>query len=398
MPVVIGALGAVTPKLEQWLQQIPGTTSDISVQKCAVLCSSAQPRYCAEPSNSQASGRGLNSEEEREKITRCEKDMAAAGLCEDQPLCCICLDVFTQPVALPCQHHFCWTCITKYWDNTGRWQCPLCNRRFTSRPELQVNTGMSELSDQLELLAQQTACCSLEPLPDAGQVVCSVCTKKAQMSCLVCLSSYCETHQVFHERIPGLRRHTQLDPVDGQEDRMWHNGSPSASHISYNARNFKNVDKTFCSACCVNKTTETCPACVSEASMRCFPAEAESIQLFSVGESENEVREKDMESTLPLNSAPSGHQILVLLLVRLPPSLINPVPSDPFNDLSRDIDKLRYSKEKGTIYLSCAHVRPGDAILKPDAGRSPAGEADSCWRESRLMQYTTSGRKDRISG
>ncbi|XP_054913489.1 uncharacterized protein LOC129377515 [Poeciliopsis prolifica] len=37
VPVVIGALGAVTPKLEQWLQQIPGTTSDISVQKCAVL-------------------------------------------------------------------------------------------------------------------------------------------------------------------------------------------------------------------------------------------------------------------------------------------------------------------------------------------------------------------------
>ncbi|XP_051931065.1 uncharacterized protein LOC127607055 [Hippocampus zosterae] len=36
-PVVVGALGAVTPKLDEWLQQIPGTTSDISVQKCAVL-------------------------------------------------------------------------------------------------------------------------------------------------------------------------------------------------------------------------------------------------------------------------------------------------------------------------------------------------------------------------
>ncbi|CAL9694852.1 unnamed protein product [Knipowitschia caucasica] len=37
VPVVIGALGAVTPKLEEWLQRIPGTTLDISVQKCAVL-------------------------------------------------------------------------------------------------------------------------------------------------------------------------------------------------------------------------------------------------------------------------------------------------------------------------------------------------------------------------
>ena len=37
VPVVIGALGAVTPKLEEWLQQIPGTTSELSVQKSAVL-------------------------------------------------------------------------------------------------------------------------------------------------------------------------------------------------------------------------------------------------------------------------------------------------------------------------------------------------------------------------
>ena len=37
VPVVIGAPGAVTPKLEEWLQQIPGTTSELSVQKSAVL-------------------------------------------------------------------------------------------------------------------------------------------------------------------------------------------------------------------------------------------------------------------------------------------------------------------------------------------------------------------------
>ena len=37
VPVVIGALEAVTPKLEEWLQQIPGTTSELSVLKRAVL-------------------------------------------------------------------------------------------------------------------------------------------------------------------------------------------------------------------------------------------------------------------------------------------------------------------------------------------------------------------------
>ena len=37
VPIVIRALGAVTPKLDWWLQQIPGTTSEISVQKSAIL-------------------------------------------------------------------------------------------------------------------------------------------------------------------------------------------------------------------------------------------------------------------------------------------------------------------------------------------------------------------------
>ncbi|KAF7655094.1 hypothetical protein LDENG_00060930, partial [Lucifuga dentata] len=37
VPVVTGALGAVIPKLGAWLQEIPGTTSEVSVQKNAVL-------------------------------------------------------------------------------------------------------------------------------------------------------------------------------------------------------------------------------------------------------------------------------------------------------------------------------------------------------------------------
>lgn len=35
--VMIGVLGAATPKLEEWLQRIPDATSDISVQKSAVV-------------------------------------------------------------------------------------------------------------------------------------------------------------------------------------------------------------------------------------------------------------------------------------------------------------------------------------------------------------------------
>ncbi|XP_078022977.1 uncharacterized protein LOC144462717 [Epinephelus lanceolatus] len=37
VPVVVGALRAMTPRLGEWLRQIPGITSEASVQKCEVL-------------------------------------------------------------------------------------------------------------------------------------------------------------------------------------------------------------------------------------------------------------------------------------------------------------------------------------------------------------------------
>lgn len=37
MVVPVGAVGAITPKLKERLQQIPGTTSELTVQKRALL-------------------------------------------------------------------------------------------------------------------------------------------------------------------------------------------------------------------------------------------------------------------------------------------------------------------------------------------------------------------------
>ncbi|KAJ4937867.1 hypothetical protein JOQ06_002971 [Pogonophryne albipinna] len=52
--------------------------------------------------------------------------MAAASclLTEDQFLCSICLDVFTDPVAIPYGHNFCKACISEHWDVNVPSQCP----------------------------------------------------------------------------------------------------------------------------------------------------------------------------------------------------------------------------------------------------------------------------------
>uniref|UniRef100_A0A8D0DAE1 RING-type domain-containing protein n=1 Tax=Sander lucioperca TaxID=283035 RepID=A0A8D0DAE1_SANLU len=82
---------------------------------------------------------------------------ARSLLTEDQFLCSICLDVFTDPVTTPCGHNFCKTCITKHWDTDVPCRCPNCKEVFNIKPELQVNTLISEMAAQFRQSSQQVA-------------------------------------------------------------------------------------------------------------------------------------------------------------------------------------------------------------------------------------------------
>ncbi|XP_030283020.1 zinc finger protein RFP-like [Sparus aurata] len=150
---------------------------------------------------------------------------ASSLLTEDQFLCSICLDVFTDPVSTPCGHNFCKTCITKHWDKNDTCQCPNCKKTFNIRPELKVNTFISEMAAQFRQSAQQKASSSSseQQVSKPGEVPCDVCTGtklKALKSCLVCLGSYCETHLEPHLTMSGLKRHQLIDPVENLEDRV----------------------------------------------------------------------------------------------------------------------------------------------------------------------------------
>ncbi|XP_049452675.1 E3 ubiquitin-protein ligase TRIM11-like [Epinephelus fuscoguttatus] len=148
---------------------------------------------------------------------------ASSSLSEDQFLCSICLDVFTDPVSTPCGHNFCKNCITEHWNINVPYQCPNCNKVFDTRPELQVNTFVSEMVSHFRQSVQQRASSSEQQAAEPGDVPCDVCTGprvKALKSCLVCLVSYCETHLEPHLTASGLKRHQLIDPVENLEGRM----------------------------------------------------------------------------------------------------------------------------------------------------------------------------------
>ncbi|XP_034054594.1 zinc finger protein RFP-like [Gymnodraco acuticeps] len=153
--------------------------------------------------------------------------MSAASclLTEDQFLCSICLDVFTDPVSTPCGHNFCKACISEHWDTKVPYQCPNCKKLFHTRPEMLVNTFISEMAAQFRQSAQQKASSSSseQQVVKPGEVPCDVCTGtrlKALKSCLVCLESYCETHLEPHLTRAGLKKHQLIDPEENLESRM----------------------------------------------------------------------------------------------------------------------------------------------------------------------------------
>ncbi|CAL8290036.1 unnamed protein product [Lota lota] len=144
---------------------------------------------------------------------------SATSWSEESFSCPICLDVFSSPVSTPCGHNFCRTCITKFWDDKVQYKCPVCNKLFHTRPDLQVNALLSELAAQFRTTVRVKEQPGLEP----AEVPCDVCTGtqlKAVKSCLTCFTSYCQTHLEPHQRVAGLKRHQLVEPMDRLEDRI----------------------------------------------------------------------------------------------------------------------------------------------------------------------------------
>ncbi|CAL8326274.1 unnamed protein product [Lota lota] len=81
----------------------------------------------------------------------------AGNLSEEQVHCSICLDVFTNPVSIPCGHNFCQSCILGYWRTSPSYQCPMCKKTFHKRPDISVNTVLRDIAQQFKEIRVNSA-------------------------------------------------------------------------------------------------------------------------------------------------------------------------------------------------------------------------------------------------
>ncbi|XP_073692510.1 E3 ubiquitin-protein ligase TRIM39-like isoform X2 [Garra rufa] len=138
---------------------------------------------------------------------------SSSGPLAEELQCSVCLDVFTDPVTIPCGHNFCKSCLNQCWNNSETCICPLCKETFSKKTNLKINTALRQVAQ----LFQEKFSLS------KSEVLCDICDEtkiKALKTCLMCQTSYCKTHLDPHQRVMSLKKHKLMDPVENIKDYL----------------------------------------------------------------------------------------------------------------------------------------------------------------------------------
>ncbi|CAH2218783.1 E3 ubiquitin ISG15 ligase TRIM25-like [Pelobates cultripes] len=134
--------------------------------------------------------------------------MASADL-RDELTCSVCLNIYTEPITLPCGHSFCRVCIAGVLDT--QLSCPECRQSFRIRPKLKRNLRLSNISKHF---------LSTEPPNNQRKIEfpCTYCDypEPAAKTCLLCEASLCDKHLKNHSQ---SAEHILTEPTSSLRNR-----------------------------------------------------------------------------------------------------------------------------------------------------------------------------------
>uniref|UniRef100_I3KLM0 RING-type domain-containing protein n=1 Tax=Oreochromis niloticus TaxID=8128 RepID=I3KLM0_ORENI len=165
--------------------------------------------------------------------------------------CSVCLDLLKDPVTIPCGHNYCMSCIEGHWDKEepkGAYSCPQCKKSFILRPELEKNTMLAALVEDLKTSPEDVSLEDLKTSPE--DVSCDVCTGKklkAVKSCLVCLVSYCDQHLQPHYESSAFDKHKLVKPSKGLKSNI------CSTHNEVMKMFCHTDQQCICYVCCMDK-------------------------------------------------------------------------------------------------------------------------------------------------
>ncbi|XP_030012607.1 E3 ubiquitin-protein ligase TRIM8-like [Sphaeramia orbicularis] len=164
---------------------------------------------------------------------------------EEELLCPICLNVFDEPIQLPCKHNFCKGCISEAWtkENAGV-RCPECNHEYDQKPTLEKNFKLANIvkrfnalnTDKVPAVLHCVLCRRGPPLP-------------VRKVCLRCKEPCCQTHIQTHLQQPCAAPGHLL--VDAEELSAW----TCPSHEEYRLLHCEEEQVALCPFCCISHCT-----------------------------------------------------------------------------------------------------------------------------------------------
>ncbi|XP_053731719.1 E3 ubiquitin-protein ligase TRIM8-like isoform X2 [Synchiropus splendidus] len=165
---------------------------------------------------------------------------------EEELLCPICLNVFAEPVQLPCKHNFCTSCISEAWakEETAV-RCPECNHDYDQKPTLEKNFKLANIANRFNALNTDKAPTLLH---------CVLCRRGPPLPvrkvCLRCKEPCCQTHIQTHLQLPSTAPGHLL--VDAEELSAW----TCPTHEQYRLFHCTEEQVALCFYCCISSCTK----------------------------------------------------------------------------------------------------------------------------------------------
>uniref|UniRef100_UPI00358E4882 E3 ubiquitin/ISG15 ligase TRIM25-like n=1 Tax=Myxine glutinosa TaxID=7769 RepID=UPI00358E4882 len=122
----------------------------------------------------------------------------------DALTCSVCLQIYKEPVTLPCGHSFCRLCIEKHWESREEdCVCPNCREVFPQKPKLKKTVAFAYIVENIVNVKKGGTGGT-----GGTESHCEVCNREAAKRCVPCEILCCEQHLKPHQQ----KWHKLVDP------------------------------------------------------------------------------------------------------------------------------------------------------------------------------------------
>uniref|UniRef100_UPI00358E955A E3 ubiquitin-protein ligase TRIM11-like n=1 Tax=Myxine glutinosa TaxID=7769 RepID=UPI00358E955A len=132
------------------------------------------------------------------------------GVCADELQCIVCLELYEEPITLPCGHSFCKVCIKKHWESREEatvCDCPNCRKVFPKKPDCQKNVALAKLVEKMKLVPGVNV--GKRRCTEHGKPIQHFCKDDESLMCVMCLVGQHTNHEV----VPVELVHDELKAI-----------------------------------------------------------------------------------------------------------------------------------------------------------------------------------------